>query len=269
MDRMGHLSAGPAGDRLPTPFEDPARYDALFEDLDFDRSFYVAQARAAGGPALEVACGTGRVLIPCLEAGADVEGLDNEPAMLERLRAKAAARGLRPRVHLADMRSFSLARRFALAFIPFNGFVHCLTTADQRACLAACRAHLEPGGKLVFNTFFPRMTGERPRDGVPILEHEAPDPASGGTVRIYDTRSHDWVAQVQHSEMEIQDLDPSGQIVASRCSATDMRWTHPPEMELLLAASGFARGTIAGSFGGEPPSADSGLLVVTAWRDGA
>jgi SAM-dependent methyltransferase len=269
MDRMGGLSAETAGAPLPTPFEDPVRYDALFEDLDFDRSFYVGLARAAGGPVLEVACGTGRVLIPCLEAGADIEGLDLEPAMLERLRAKAAAKGLRPKVHLADMRRFSLARRFALAFIPFNGFVHCLTTTDQRACLAACRAHLTPGGRLVFNTFFPRVAGERPPDGVPILEHEAPDPATGGTVRIYDIRSHDWVAQVQHSVMEIQDLDPSGTVVASRRSATDMRWTHPPEMELLLAASGFARWTIAGGFAGEPVSAGSGLLVVTAWRDGA
>lgn len=258
---------------LPSPFEDAARYDALFEDLDFDRSFYLALARegtSAGGgsgPVLEVACGTGRILIPCLEAGVDIEGVDLYAPMLERLRQKAAAKGLACRVHQADMRSFAVPRRFALVIIPFNGFVHCLTTGDQLACLGRCWEHLDDGGRLVFNTIPPHLVSAPGPEGVPVLEHEAPDPATGRTVRIFDTRTFDRVTQVQHSEMEIRECDDAGRVLASHRSVTDMRWTWVCEMDLLLRAAGFARWTIAGGFEREPFTAASPLMLVTAWKD--
>src|SRR5438093_1987617 len=173
------LGATPAAKPIPprpSPFEDAALYDALFAEFDFDRGFYLALARAARGPVLEVTCGTGRVLIPILETGVDIEGIDLSTPMLERLIAKARARGLEPRVHRADMRSFSLPRRYALVIIPFNGFVHCLSTADQLTCLATCRAHLEPGGRLAFNTFFPAAGGGQEPEGVPVLEGEGRHP---------------------------------------------------------------------------------------------
>lgn len=252
---------------LPSPFEDAAGYDALFGDFDFDRSFYVAIARAAGGPVLEVACGTGRILLPCLEAGVDIEGVDLFAPMLERLREKAAARGLAARVHHADMRSYVLPRRYARVIIPFNGFVHCLTTGDQLDCLRSCRQHLDVGGRLVFNTIPPHLVSAPGPEGVPVLEHEARDPATGHHVRIFDTRTLDRVAQVQHSEMTIDELDDAGRVLASRRSATDLRWTYKPEMDLLLGTAGYARWTIEGGFAHEPFTDDSALMLVTAWKD--
>jgi SAM-dependent methyltransferase len=268
MDRVEDMRSTVAdASSLPSPFEDAAAYDALFADFDFDRGFYLALARQAQGPVLEVTCGTGRILIPCLEAGVDIEGVDLFLPMLERLRAKAAARGLGPQVHHADMRSFSLSRRYALIVIPFNGFVHCLTTADQIACLTTCRAHLAPGGRLVFNTIAPLRVSAPTVEGVPVLEHEARDPATGRTVRIYDTRTLDRVAQVQHSVMAVEETDERGRVVASRASVTDMRWTWKGEMELLLRAAGYARWTLEGGFAGEPLAAESPLMLVRAWRD--
>src|SRR6266516_7147029 len=77
-----------------TPYVDPELYDLVYSWYDADLAFYLETARAARGPVLEAACGTGRVLIPTREAGVDIDGFDREPAMLERLRAKAACRGL-------------------------------------------------------------------------------------------------------------------------------------------------------------------------------
>ena len=261
------MSAHAPAPPLPSPFEDAAAYDALFGDFDFDRGYYVALAREAGGPVLEVTCGTGRILIPCLEASVDIEGVDLYLPMLERLRAKAAARGLAARVHHADMRSFALSRRYALVIIPFNGFVHCLTTADQIACLTTCREHLAPGGRLVFNTIPPHAVSAPSVEGVPVLEHEACDPATGRLTRIFDSRTLDRVAQVQHSVMTIEELDDDGRVVASRASITKMRWTWKPEMDLLLRAAGFARWTFEGGFDHEPFTPGSRLMLVNAWSD--
>ena len=66
-----------------SPFEDADLYDALFSSLRYDLDFYLELTQKVPGPVLEVACGTGRDLLPCLQAGVDIEGLDLYPAMLE------------------------------------------------------------------------------------------------------------------------------------------------------------------------------------------
>jgi ubiquinone/menaquinone biosynthesis C-methylase UbiE len=47
-----------------------------------DVAFFVDAARNAGGPVLEIGCGTGRVLIPVARADTKVVGLDLSPHML-------------------------------------------------------------------------------------------------------------------------------------------------------------------------------------------
>ena len=89
-------------------------YDLVLKDIPYGLDFYVALAREAAGPVLDIACGTGRILLPCLQAGVDIEGLDLFEPMLKTLRTKAAAQGLTPVLHRADMSDFSLERRFAL-----------------------------------------------------------------------------------------------------------------------------------------------------------
>src|SRR5947209_9726845 len=98
---------------LPSIFDDGDVYDLVGKDVPYGLDFYVGLARQAKGPVLDVACGTGRILLPCLQAGVDIEGLDLFEPMLKTLRAKAAALGLTPTVHQVDMSDFSLPRRFA------------------------------------------------------------------------------------------------------------------------------------------------------------
>ena len=86
-----------------TPFDDGTLYDIFFERFDLGLDFYLGLAKAARGPVLDLACGTGRIMLPCLKAGADVEGLDLSPGMLSRLRQKASALGFEPRLHQASM----------------------------------------------------------------------------------------------------------------------------------------------------------------------
>jgi len=250
-----------------TPFDDGELYDVLFGGFGFDRDFYVGLARAARGDVLEVACGTGRILLPCMEAGAHVEGLDLFPAMLDTLRRKATRAGLSPVLHRADMRDFALPGRYALVFCAFNGFVHCLTTEDQLRALRTWRAHLAPAGAVVFNVFYPGREFLTGPEGTPVLEAEVAHAASGLPVRIYDTRSLDRVAQVQHSRIEIQEIDADGLVKARHRSETDMRWTFRPEMELLLAAAGYSRWEICGDFDRRPLTRDDEQMIVFAWTE--
>ena len=261
---MSETREAGAPETAATPFDDGDLYDALFGDFGFDRDFYLDLARGADGPVLEVACGTGRILLPCLQAGVDIDGLDLFPAMLDTLRRKAAALGLRPTVHRADMRAFVLPRRYALVFCAFNGFVHCLTTDDQIRALGTWRAHLAPGGMVALNVFYPGREYLNGPEGTPVLEAEVCHPASGLPVRIYDTRTLDRVAQVQGSRIEIQQLDAEGCVGAVHRSETRMRWTFKPEMELLLAAAGYTSWEICGGFDRRPLTRDDEQMIVLA-----
>ena len=125
-------------------FEDGDIYDLILGEISYGLDFYINLARGSAGPVLDVACGTGRVLLHCLEAGVDIEGVDLFEPMLERLRRKAADRGLVPTLHQADMSQLALGRQFDLVMIPFNAVIHNMTQAAQLACFEGCRRHLLP-----------------------------------------------------------------------------------------------------------------------------
>ncbi|MBI5708814.1 MAG: class I SAM-dependent methyltransferase [Candidatus Eisenbacteria bacterium] len=271
MDRVEGLTRGgrPAhgANALPSPYVSGDLYDLVLGAYTEDIAFYVEHARAADGPALELGCGTGRVLLPTIEAGVDIEGIEIAPAMLERLARSAAERGLAVRAARGDMRRFARPRRFALVTIPFNAFVHNLTPEDQIATLSCCREHLLPGGRLVFDVMYPNVGMLADDDGVPVLELEVPHPETGLPVQLWDTRTQDPVAQTQHSLIEIRELDAAGAAAARHHFETTLRWVHRAEMELLLRIAGFARWSLAGDFDGEPLTDDSVVMVVTAWRE--
>jgi SAM-dependent methyltransferase len=112
---------------------------------DQDVSFWLEMTRAAGGPVLELACGTGRVTLPLAAAGVEVVGLDVDPAML--MFARRAPFPL-PLFIAADMRRFALARRFAAVIVPYNSFQLLTDTTDAALCLELAAEHLAPNGVL-------------------------------------------------------------------------------------------------------------------------
>ena len=78
-------------------------YDSIYSYVREDIPFYVEAAKDAGGPVLELGCGTGRVTIPIAEAGVDVVGLDSSEAMLDAASRKLE-RGVAERRGDADAR---------------------------------------------------------------------------------------------------------------------------------------------------------------------
>ena len=156
----------------------------VYECRDYDRrvtgtsdvEFWVEECRAAGGPVLELGCGTGRVTIPVAAAGVDVTGLDNSDSMLKRARRKSVADEVEVSWMEGDMRTFDLGRRFALIYVPLASFAHLSGPGDAEACLARVRRHLPPGGRFAVDLMNPDFNGalapyrvERPATGPDIV----------------------------------------------------------------------------------------------------
>jgi len=235
----------------PSPYDAPELYDLLFDSLDFDLPYWLEVGRGAGGPVLEIACGTGRLLLPIRKAGVDIDGLDSSPAMIARLKERARTAGLEVRAEVADMRDFAMGRHYARIFCGFNGFAHCETIEDQLATLRCSLEHLEPGGALVIHMSYPGPAYWSEPEGKPVLEHEAPRPG-GGKLQLWDTRRKDVVRQRQDSDVEIWELDASERPVAAHKFSTHQRWVYRFELELLLRSAGFARFEFFGGFDGRP-----------------
>jgi SAM-dependent methyltransferase len=251
----------------PSPFDDGELYDILFTGFTYGIDFYTDLARQARGPVLDVCCGTGRILLPCLQAGADGDGLDLFPPMLATLRQKSAALGFSPGLHVADMADFQLPRRYALVMITFNAFVHNLTQESQIRCLQCCREHLLPGGLLAFDTCFPALGIIGAAENTRELELETTHPQTGQKLRLYDTRSFNRVEQIQTSINEIEFRDGYGNLQSVRRCEFQTRWIYKHEMALLLRVAGYARWEICGDFDRRPLTNETDAMIVLAWPE--
>lgn len=101
---------------------------------------------AAGGPVLDVGCGTGRVAVDLARRGHEVWGLDHDPVLLAALRERAA--GLSVETVQADARDFELGRRLALCVVPMQTAQILGGPAGRQDLLRCVRGHLEPGAVL-------------------------------------------------------------------------------------------------------------------------
>lgn len=130
------------------------RYAEWSAEMTADIAHYVALARAADGPLVELAIGNGRVAIPvALATGRPVTGVDSSPAMLAQARANAAAAGVTLDLRAADMRDLTVAEPAALVYCPYRALLHLPTWADRRRVFERVAAALRPGGRFAWNAF--------------------------------------------------------------------------------------------------------------------
>jgi ubiquinone/menaquinone biosynthesis C-methylase UbiE len=132
-------------------------YDIMYGNYRDDFEFYLKEAKKSKGKVLEVGCGTGRIYLGLLKQGIDTYGIDISEERLCTLRKKAEDEKLVPKVFQGDMRNFRLDERFALIILPFRSFLVNLTSEDQLKTLKNLHRHLQPGGRLIMNFFYPDL----------------------------------------------------------------------------------------------------------------
>jgi SAM-dependent methyltransferase len=240
-------------------------YDLDYAGLDDDEAMLSAFATRCGSPMLELACGTGRALLPLARAGHQVVGIDWSASMLALARRKLRAAGLEDRVRLEmqDMRCFSLADRFAFVFVAVNSFMHLMTLEDQLACLVRVRQHLEPGGLLLLDLFNPDLGRLLEADGQVALDKTMVDPESGHTLLKFRTAQADLGQQVLHVTFIVDEVGAEGQ-VGRTVFPFKMRYLFRWELELLLRHAGFRLEALYGSYDLDPFGSESDRLIAVA-----
>jgi len=220
------------------PLQDLAVYDdADFYDQEFaarthDIPFFLDQAVRAGGPVLEVACGTGRITLPIARAGVDITGLDIMPSMLARARRRAEEERLPVEWLEQDCRQIHTARRFALVFSATNAMQHLHDLDSVVGFLASARNALGPGGTLILDVFNPNMAKLCRLPEAPY-HHKSVVDLDGATLDVQARTSYDAATQVLRFTLDYL-LD--GECV--RTKKVSMRCFFPEELLALCRLAG-------------------------------
>lgn len=237
-------------------YSDARLYDLLFPppaDLGAKATFYLDLADSTGGgPVLELACGTGTILLPIAARGIPCEGIDLSEEMLAVARAKSQASGVNVGLRTGDMAKFELPRQFPLIFSASNSLLHLHATSDLLSCFGSVRRHLQPGGRFAFDVFNPSVRMLASADGVRREMQRFIDPERG-EVRLDAAKRYDAEAQVGR---EIWYFSTEGEpdfFVVS----LELRSIFPQELPLLLDAGGLRLLERYGDFEREPFTAES------------
>jgi SAM-dependent methyltransferase len=132
-------------------------YDPWSRSVTEDVDFYVAEARKAGGPVVELGVGTGRIAVPIAQAGVPVIGVDDSEGMLAICRRRAEEAGVADLLDLrvGDLRRPPVTERVRLVTCPFRALLHLDSDQERLQALEAVYGMLVPGGGFVFDVFSP------------------------------------------------------------------------------------------------------------------
>ncbi len=235
--------------------EDGGHYDAMV-DFDQDVPFYRECIEEYGEPVLELACGTGRVLLPLAEEGVDITGLDISGHRLRFAKEKAPD-GLAIDLIRADMREFSFDRRFKTVIIPANSIQALISIEDYEKLFSNIHEHLEEDGRLIFDVFDPSLDilNRDPDEEFDVTEYQ--DPYGGGKIDIMERTDYISTEQVLDFEWYYRKDD---ELIETW--DRQLRMLFPKEINALLRYNGFQVEKKYGGFDRSEFSQDSKSQII-------
>lgn len=225
-------------------------YDRYLEVMysEFDahegfQDFYLELAKKYGqGGVIDIACGTGAVLLYLAERGIEIDGTDLSEEMCKVATSKAIAKKLDLNIFPADMTKFDSGRKYSLAIIARSGFMHLPSSKLQKEALLNIKDSLLPGGILTFNTFDPwpiyqaEQMNTTPDDYTFRLEYIN---NNGNKEKIYNAISYNPFLQHMHGNWKFVEYDKDGNIIGERIRPLLMRQTYRSEIFLLAELCGY------------------------------
>jgi SAM-dependent methyltransferase len=120
---------------------------------DVEATVRFLESLAHGGPALELAVGTGRIALPLSARGITVDGIDFSEAMISKLRAKPGGDQLS--ITMGNYADVGVPGTYRLVYIVANSLSNLLTQDEQVRCFENVAAHLTKDGSFVLEAGVP------------------------------------------------------------------------------------------------------------------
>ncbi len=228
-----------------------------------DVPFWRQVVAGAGGPVLELGCGTGRVTLPIARV-APVIGIDLSSRMLQRARTRVRRlRGRRPALVRGDIRQLPFPDgHFALVIAPYGILQSLLSEADLRATLDAVAAALRPGGRLVMELVADLPSWQEYRNETRLKGWRAGGKAH---LTLLESVRQDRARGLTLFEQEF--VERRGASKRSRRFSLAFRTLSVKQMAKRLERAGLRVSARLGSYDGDPWTPQSEAWIVMAEKD--
>ncbi|HZO70650.1 MAG TPA: class I SAM-dependent methyltransferase [Ktedonobacteraceae bacterium] len=244
---------------LIAPFYD-IEHARFSEDLDMYQNF----AELCGGRILELACGSGRVLVPLAQEGYELTGVDTSAAMLKLAGQHLQAHGVESRCTLVQQNicTLRLEQKFRLAFIALGSFAHLTTRKEQQQALKAVRAHLSSGGTFIVDIsnadarYMEELGGQ--------VLHQGTWQAADGTQITHFVSPASAPHKHQLELTHFYEQHRQGGPVERTVITTQLYLFERPELELLLEQAGFVIKDVYGDYDLSPYQLESPRMICIA-----
>jgi SAM-dependent methyltransferase len=233
-------------------FETSKRYAAYEARGDEEETVAFLAQLAGQRDALEFAVGTGRIAVPLTRAGVRVDGIEQSPHMVDRMREKPG--GDEVHVVIGDMASTRMGRTYGLVYLVYNTIGNLLTQSEQVRCFENAARHLADDGVFVLEC---RVPTAPMRSGQQFVDAER---VAADRVTLHVGR-YDPVTQI---------LDANHVHIGSDGIAfgpISLRLAYPPEFDLMARVAGLGLRQRSGGWHGEPFTAESWRHVSVYGRD--
>jgi ubiquinone/menaquinone biosynthesis C-methylase UbiE len=231
-----------------------------------DIAFWQWLALANQGTVLELGCGTGRVALPVVKAGAQLVGIDLSAPMLARARRRLVRARLTSRALLVrgDIRHLPFRSRpgFGLVMAPY-GILQSLTRErDLEATLQSVARVLKPGGLFGLDLVpdLPRWSEYRRRTSLQGRKD------SKTTVTLIESVRQDRQRKLTIFDQEY--VERRGRARTVHRFALTFRTLSIPQMARRLEKAGLAIQAILGDYQGGPWDERADVWVILARKKG-
>jgi SAM-dependent methyltransferase len=239
---------------------------ARFYDVDMARNmrfddiaFYADLCAARPGRALELGCGSGRILLELLARGIDIMGVDGSAGMLRELQRKAAERGLAPNVVQMDLRRLALPGTFSVVLCPYSLITYLTGDDDAARLLLAIERLLEPDGALVVDAFVPR-----PIATATNFTRDYERPFAGGTLERWKRIVP--AGALNRIERRYCVHDAAGGLIEEIAIAEVIRPYAPQALHDLMTHAGYRIGQTSWDYGTTPSADGAQFCTMIATR---
>jgi SAM-dependent methyltransferase len=254
-----------------------ARWWAEFNVADPEElAYFRAAIRRFGEPALDLGCGTGRILVPLLAGGLDVDGADVSADMIAEAKAHAAQAGFAPRLTVQPMHELGVGRKYRTIYMCGSFGIGGRRDHDREA-LRRAYSQLEPGGGLVIaNHELPYACRDETawarwlpghRDDIPRewpSEGERRTTSDGDEIELlFRLAEFDPLAQRHTLEVRAR-LWRGGHVVREETYRLRESLYFAQEILLLLDQAGFGDLAVESSYTGRPATADDATVAFVA-----
>jgi SAM-dependent methyltransferase len=215
---------------------------ALFHDAvnpraaDEEVAWYAKRLPRGAGTVLEPMSGSGRMLVPLLDAGIGVHGVDVSEPMLASCAARLASAGRDTQLFRQDITALNLPFRYCAAFIAGGSFQLLSGRHAALDALLRVRAHLIEPGLLLLALSIPHQAEHPP--GAAVIEVRHAHLADGTQVACRSER----VVEIQKRWIRTQsryERRDRGRIIAREDETMMMTWYDEEQITTLLGDAGY------------------------------